>query len=153
MSLRSDAEEDLAIILEDLDCGGSPIVLINPAGDAEDFIGQTGDIAQVIDPDTGQAVSGRLAHISLRLTTIAAKAFDIPVGVTKSTLKPWLAIIVDHENIAYRFKVQSSHPDRTLGIVTCTLEIYDVGVVVGGLFTFQNGDSYDFQNSDIFEFN
>jgi hypothetical protein len=152
MGLRSDAEQDLAVILETSDCGAVPIILVNPAEEAEDFNGQSGDISQVIDPDTGQAVSGRLAHVSLRISTILSRGFEMPRGIARESQKPWLVIFTDFQGAAYRFKVQSSYPDRTLGIVTLLLELYDVGVVVGGIFTFENGDTYNFENSDVFDF-
>lgn len=153
MSLRSDAELDLAVILEDVDCGGSPFILINPNGDSEAFVGQTGDISQVIDPDTGQAVSGRLAHVSVRISTILARGFSLPQAISRESLKPWLVVLTDFQAAAYRFKVQQSNPDRSLGIVTCLLELYDVGTVIDGVFNFQNGDTYNFQDSEVFEFN
>ena len=153
MSLRSNAELDLAVILEEPDCGGEPIILINPAGDAEAFVAQTGDIAQVIDPETGQALTGRLAHVSIRISSILAKGFALPRGIPQESSKQWLVVFLDHQDAVYRFAVQQSNPDRTLGIVTCLLEFYDEGTVVDGIFNFENGDTYDFQNSDVFDFN
>ena len=94
MGLRSDAEQDLAVILETSDCGAVPIILVNPAEEAEDFNGQSGDISQVIDPDTGQAVSGRLAHVSLRISTILSRGFEMPRGIARESQKPWLVISV-----------------------------------------------------------
>lgn len=127
MGLREIAEQDLGTIMEDGVTGfGWPITLTAPDGTVGLLTGFSDDIAQVIDPDTGQAVSGRLASVALRITHIEAKlpGKGLPVGVADAAIKPWLAAFDDINGTPYTFKVAQSNPDRVIGLVTLLLEIY-----------------------------
>lgn len=125
MNLREQAERDLAVILEDGATGGGwPITVTDPAGVQATLTGFSGDIAQLIDPDTGQAVSGRLASVTLRIASLHAQGLQLPQGIADAGSKPWLIAFTDINGLAYRFKVSESHPDRGLGIVSCDLEAY-----------------------------
>ncbi len=125
MSLRTIAETDLGRILEDDTNGfGWLITVTNPAGFAKALKGFSNDISQVIDPDTGQAVSGRLASVSIRIALLTANGLAIPEGIVDATSKPWLVTFNDINGNGYTFKVQQSNPDRTLGLVVCILEFY-----------------------------
>ncbi len=127
MGLRTIAESDLSFILEDDVYGfGWPITVIDPLDVAVAVIGFSDDIAQVIDPDTGQAVSGRLASVALRMSTLIAAGIGIPKGISDINIKPWRIIFDDILGTSYTFKVAQSNPDRALGIVTCILERYEV---------------------------
>ena len=128
MNLRETAEADLAIVLEDDVTGfGWPITVADPTGKAESLVGSSGDIAQAIDPDTGQAVSGRLAMVTLRISSLVAAGFtDLPKGISSTTSKPWLITFDDINGNSFTFKVQQSNPDRTLGVVKCILELHEV---------------------------
>lgn len=121
-NLRQLAESDLAITLTDsVDGFGWPVTVTDPDGNTADLIGQTGDIAELIDPDTGQAVSGRLAHVALRIRDLEAAGLGLPQGVHESGRLPWRFAFDDINGNAHLFMVRQSNPDRTLGIVTCTL--------------------------------
>lgn len=125
MSLRDLAEADLAFILEDSVTGfGWSITLTDPAGQVGAFTGFSNDIAQAIDPDTGQVVSGRSASVSLRISSLTAGGFGLPRGIADASIKPWLVAFDDINGGAHTFKVQASDPDRTLGVVNCILEAY-----------------------------
>ena len=125
VGLREIAENDLQVTLEDSQCGfGYPIQLINPAGVSANFIGYSNDIAQLIDPDTGVSVSGRRASIALRISSLTAAGFDLPYGISDSSLKPWIAIFTDINGASFTFKIVNSDPDRALGLVICLLESY-----------------------------
>lgn len=125
MGLRATAEADLAFILEDADTGfGWSISVTNPAGTTADLTGFSNDIAQLIDPDTGQAVSGRLASAVLRISSLTAAGLDLPVGIADSASKPWLVAFNDINGNAHMFKVAQSNPDRALGTVSLILEAY-----------------------------
>lgn len=127
MGLRQLAESDLGTILEDSVTGfGWQIVVISPDGELQAAMtGSSDDIAQVIDPDTGQAVSGRLASVALRTSSIYAAGFtELPQGIDDSTVTPWLILFNDINGQPYKFKVVQSNPDRTIGLVTCILELY-----------------------------
>ena len=129
MSLRVDAEKDLAFILEDDIRGGAfPITVTDPAGfnSVDPLKGYTNDISQLIDPDTGQAVSGRLATVSLRISSLIAAGYTtLPENVPDASSKPWLIAFDDINGNSYTFKVNESNPDRAIGIVTCMLEKYN----------------------------
>ena len=131
MSLRDVAEQDLGVVLEGDAYGFRwPITVTNPAGlvigDDEDLYGFSDDISQVIDPDTGQLVSGRLASVALRIATIQTAFGELPRGVADTATKPWLVTFNDINGAEYTFKVQQSNPDRALGLLTCILEAYSV---------------------------
>ena len=125
MSLRIEAEKDLGIILED-DAGGFgwPITVTDPAGTSAALVGSSTDIAQLIDPDTGEAVTGRSASVALRLSSLASAGLGFPEGIADTSLKPWLIQFDDINGASYNFKVSQSRPDRALGLVVCILELY-----------------------------
>lgn len=127
MGLRTLAEQDLGLILEDEAFGfGWPITLRSPAGlQSTALIGYSDDISQTIDPDTGQLVSGRLASVALRTSTLLAQGFVMPYGVADAAAKPWVVTFADINGTAYTFKVRQTNPDRALGLVVCILEGYD----------------------------
>lgn len=126
MGLREIAEQDLGFILEGDENGFRwPITVTDPDGNVSSGLyGFSDDISQVIDPDTGQAVSGRLASVSLRISSLALQGLGIPVAIADSSRKPWLVAFDDINGNAFTFKVQESNPDRTLGNVVCILELY-----------------------------
>lgn len=126
MGLRELAEQDLGAVLEDGAYGfGWPITLTNPAGLVDStLVGFSNDISQVIDPDTGQAVSGRAASVVLRLSSLTAAGFDIPRGIADQTSKPWIVTFNDIGGTSHTFKVSKADPDRALGVVSCMLEVY-----------------------------
>ena len=125
MSLRNLAERDLAAIVEDESGGFAwPITLTDPSGRVEALSGLSNDISQLIDPDTGQAVSGRLAGVALRVSSILALGLELPKGVADSKSKPWIVEFNDINGKPHKFKVAQSNPDRALGIITLILEAY-----------------------------
>lgn len=125
MNLREQAESDLSFILEDKENGfGWDIVITDPAGTVGNLVGLSDDIAQMIDPDTGVAVSGRLASVAVRISSLTTEGLALPVGIASSSEKPWLVAFNDINGNPYSFKVQDSNPDRALGLVTCILETY-----------------------------
>lgn len=126
MSLREQAEQDLAFILEGDDQGFRwDITVTDPAGvQSSGLFGFADDIAQIIDPDTGQAVSGRLASVAIRIAALSAQGLTLPEGIADASRKPWLIAFDDINGNPYTFKVTQSNPDRAIGLVTCLLEAY-----------------------------
>ena len=126
MSLRVAVEQDLAFIVEG-DAQGFrwPITVTDPAGTSSSGLyGLSDDIAQIIDPDTGQAVSGRLASVAIRIAALSAQSLTLPEGIADASVKPWLVAFDDVNGNSYTFKVSQSNPDRAVGLVTCILEAY-----------------------------
>jgi hypothetical protein len=89
------------------------------------FTGFSSDIAQVIDPETGQAVSGRRASVVLRTSSLVSSSIGIPQGISDASVKPWIVQFDDINGNSYKFKVSQSDPDRALGVVVCLLELYE----------------------------
>ncbi len=126
MSLREQAEADLLGILEDETAGfGRTIIITDPSGTSETFTGFTNDIAQIIDPDTGQAVSGRSANATIRISSLIASGLGLPQGIADETIKPWVVEFEDINGNPFKFKVQKSNPDRALGVVSLEIEFYE----------------------------
>ncbi len=127
MGLRELAEADNRAILNDGAYGfGYSISLENPAGTVTPFTGFSNDISQVVDPDTGVAVSGRLATVAININDIVDAGLELPKGIADAGSKPWLCRFDDINGNAHTFKVSKSDPDRAIGILICTLEFYKV---------------------------
>ena len=125
MGLRAEAEAALEETLEDEDLFGWPLTITDPSGFSAHLSGGFTDISRVIDPETGVAVTGRLASAVVRLSTLSLEGFTaIPRGISESASKPWRVDTVDINGNACTFKVQESNPDRALGIVVLILELY-----------------------------
>lgn len=125
-NIRTAAEADLAFTLEDNAGGfGWLVNVTDPAGNTADLYGVASEIAELIDPDTGQSVSGRYAKVTLRLASVYASALDgIPRGIPDESSKPWVYKFNDINGNLLTYKVIESRPDRTLGVVTSILEGY-----------------------------
>ena len=126
MSLREQAAADARAILEDdSGCGmGWPVEVIDPSGKRRPMLGFSNDISQVIDPETGVAVSGRLATVVLSQISFLEEFGALPVSVASTSRKPWRVEWLDLAGALHSFKVSESNPDRTLGRVNCILEVY-----------------------------
>lgn len=124
MGLRETAELDLVGILEDEDGFAWDITLTDPSAVGAPLRGFSNDISQVIDPDTGDVVSGRSASVALSMSSITAAGLGMPQSIASSGVKPWLVTFNDIRGVAYTFKVLKSNPDRGHGLVTLILETY-----------------------------
>lgn len=125
MSLRELAKSDLSFILRDEPDGfGQGITLTTPQGISNEFIGFSNDISQVIDPDTGAIVSGRAASVAINIDSIYAANVALPRSISDTGSKPWLVSFTSIDGEIIKFKVVQSNPDRSLGIITLILELY-----------------------------
>ena len=125
MSLHTTVQSDLAAIMSDTTAGpGRTVVLTDPDNRSDSVACISNDISQVIDPETGVPVSGRSAVVSFLISDLTAAGFTIPVGVADEDIKPWRVGYTDLFGTAHRFKILHADPDRTLGIVTCTLGVH-----------------------------
>ncbi len=122
MGLRQLANRDLNHILTDDQCGFAwAIVITSPRGQRFERNGLSTDIAELIDPDTGQAVSGRLVSVALPMTQLPT---DLPEGVHDSKLRPWRVQFDDIRGQSEQFAVRESNPDRSIGCQILILELY-----------------------------
>jgi hypothetical protein len=123
MGVREQAEADLAVTLEAPGDFGVPIVLRDPTGfdcGGQPIYGQSGDIGLLIDPDTGLAVTGRSAHVAVRISTLTHAGYTtLPRAIPDAGSSPWLVTFSGQT-----FKVKEARPDRTLGIVTMIVEFW-----------------------------
>ena len=126
MTLRQLAATDLQAIVEDEQTGfGWPITVTSPGLQTAALTGLSSDISQTIDPETGQAIAGRVASVALSLASLSAAGLGVPRNVSELSLKPWVVEFSDIGGAPHKFKVTHAMPDRTLGIVTCVLEAYE----------------------------
>jgi len=127
MSLRTQAELDLATVLEASSDFGHPFTLTDPAGFSSgvQLYGATGDIGQLIDPETGQAVTGRHAALTVRMASLTANGYSsFPVSVADAAGLPWVVEFAGVSTAAQKYKVKQAWPDKTLGIITMVLELW-----------------------------
>jgi len=102
-----------------------PISITDPDGTTVEVSGFGDDISALIDPETGQAISGRLASIAVNINELADKGLGLPVEIHDKKIKPWVVEFDDINGNPHVFKVEKSNPDRALGMVTCLLEFYE----------------------------
>ncbi len=126
MGLRDTTKADNRIILNDSTFGfGYSIIITDPTGTVHpNFIGFSNDVSQMIDHDTGQAVSGRLASAAIHIQDILDAGLTLPEGIADSSSKPWLITFDDINGVTQVFKVSESNPDRAIGLIICLLEFY-----------------------------
>src|SRR5215510_13621929 len=98
MGLREQAKQDAQAILEDTSGFAWPVTLTSPAGVVTALQGFTTDVAQSIDPETGQAVSGRRASVALARASLPA----LPEAIADSSRKPWIATFADSQGLVGR---------------------------------------------------
>jgi len=127
VGLRDIAAADNRTILNDSMFGfGYSITITDPTGTNTDFTGFSNDISLVVDPETGIAISGRIATAALNIQDLLDAGLTLPEGIPDSTSKPWLITFNDINGVAQVFKVSKSNPDRALGMLICLLEFYKV---------------------------
>jgi len=120
MSLKDQAPINARAALESMVDFGAPVTLTSPAGVASAMRGYTTDISATIDPETGQAVTGRRASAVLSLLSLT----ELPVAVHDSDERPWLVTMADATGALSTWKVIEVRPDRSMGIVVLILGGY-----------------------------
>lgn len=126
MSLLDRVQKDAQRIMNSEKFGFStPLVLTEPNGTTHDLKGIVSVIYNLIDPDTGQPVSGFLATVSLNKLDLLDAGIDIPVGEMDTNSRPWAVetTLVGGETILT--KVVRSSPDKTNGNILIDLGKYE----------------------------
>jgi hypothetical protein len=125
MGIRERAEADARRILNNKTSGkGLDITVTDPTGASHSFVGWQNDIAELIDPDTQDYVSGRLVNVSLAITDLVTAGLEIPEGEPDPNKRPWVVEYIDLWGTPLKYAVARSVPDRGLGIVVLYLEVY-----------------------------
>lgn len=123
MGLRDQALLDSGRIIESVVGFGQAVTLTNPAGVQTALTGLTGEIARLIDPDTGVPVSGRTVHVTLHMPSLPAGGR--PQGVNDTSQKPWTVTmpnLVTGGNVT--FAIVATDPDESIGQITVELSAY-----------------------------
>jgi hypothetical protein len=121
MGIRAQAVADAKAILEDSTSGfGWPLTLTSPAGESSSLTGFSTDVAETIDPETGQAVAGRRASVAISLLSLPV----LPTAVPDSDRRPWVVVFADATLAPTTWKVVEVLPDRAVGVVVLLLEAY-----------------------------
>ncbi|MBL9108083.1 MAG: hypothetical protein JNM74_02385 [Myxococcales bacterium] len=124
MSLRQQARADALRILEDLAGFGWQITVTTPNGVELEMVGRSTDVAMALETETGQLVSTRRASVALATQRFDEAGTGLPSNVVDKGLKPWLVRFADIGGTPHVFKVSQTHPDRTVGVIVCELEVY-----------------------------
>jgi len=125
MGLRQEIRRYSKIILSDVKHGFAwSLVVTDPDGNSACMTGFATDIADLIDPETGQGISGRQAEVTLHMDTLTDAGLKHPAYIASGEGKPWTVKFNDIEGEAHTFKVMRSAPDRTTGLVLLYLEAY-----------------------------
>lgn len=103
---------------------GWSISVTNPNGVTAVLTGLSTDVHTSIDPETGVAVAGRRASVSLVRAHLATGGLGQPRGIGERNAKPWLVTFLDIDGASHVFKVVEALPDRTIGNVVCLLDAY-----------------------------
>ena len=129
MTLRTIAEADLATVMESAESFRWPVVLTDPDDNTHTapLYAIVNDVSGLIDPDTGQLVSGRVATFGIRISSITALGLGLPKGESSSNKRPWVVSFKDITGASHLMKVTRGDPDLTLGIINLYLEVYSNG--------------------------
>ncbi len=123
MSLLDDAHLLVKNVLNDASGFSVPITVTSPLGVSVELRGLAKDIALSIDPETGVAVSGRKASVSLDLDAVQDAFGSIPEGIPDEDGKPWLVTWTPPTGSAQTMKIMDVMPDK-LGVLICFVEAY-----------------------------
>ena len=125
MGIRQQLRRDVHRILTDAKHGFAwTVVVTDPNGRSAKMHGFSTDIADLIDPETGQAVSGRQAEVTVSMDSLKCAGFEHPEHIAGTAGKPWTMKFDDIEGTSHTFKVMRTAPDRTVGLILCYLEAY-----------------------------
>lgn len=126
MSLLDRMRKDSQRIMNSDRCGFSTaITLTDPAGVGYPFKSIVSVIHNLVDPDTGQPVSGYLATASINILDLLALGLEIPEGEMDQLSRPWTITETTIQNVVVTYKIASTAPDEANGNILCDLVSYD----------------------------
>jgi hypothetical protein len=125
MSLLDIARRDAQRIINSNKFGfSSSVTLIDQAGVEYPINAIVSVIHNLVDPDTGQPVSGSLATASINTLDLIALGVQIPEGEADETKKPWLIREADIQGNTVTYAIVRSAPDKANGNILCDLNEY-----------------------------
>jgi hypothetical protein len=124
LSIRDTAHLVLDEIMNDDEIGGDPCTITSPVGFTLPFRAFNTDIHLSIDPGTDQQVTGRQSSIAVMISELMAVGFESICGIPDRTSRPWVVTIADVNGIDRTFKVASTAPDYSAGMMILFLEAY-----------------------------
>lgn len=126
MSLLDRMRKDSQRIMNSARCGFSTaITLTDPSGVGYPFNSIIAVIHNLVDPDTGQPVSGFLATASINTLDLLALGLEIPEGEMSESARPWTITETNIQNVVVTYKIVSAAPDEANGNILCDLVNYD----------------------------
>ena len=127
MSLLDRVQADAQTIMNSTRMGfSSAVTLTDPDSNEYSINGIVSIIHNLIDPDTGQPVSGFLATISINAKDLNDLDIDVPEGEMSESSRPWLITHTDQFDTEQTMKISRSAPDETVGNILCDLVAYEV---------------------------
>lgn len=125
MSLLDRLRKDSQKIMNSTRCGFSTeVTLITPDGVRYPFKSIIAVIHNLVDPDTGQPVSGYLATASINRLDLNAKSIALPEGEMSELRRPWLVSEINIDGIEVTYKITRAAPDEANGNILCDLGSY-----------------------------
>lgn len=128
--LRELAARHARQFLNDRDSGFAwEAVVIAPDGTESDppLRGFSTDISQLVDPETGIAISGRSASLTLHMRDVLDVFAELPRRIEGRADTPWRVRVADILGHTGEFVVIKSDPDRALGYLVLGLGALDAG--------------------------
>lgn len=125
MSLLQRLQKDSQRIMNSSKFGFSTdIVLIDPDDVEYPLKSIVTVIHNLIDPDTGQPVSGYLATASINRLDLNELGVTLPEGVSDELERPWTIRYTNIDNVVITNKITRAAPDEANGNILCDLGSY-----------------------------
>ncbi|WFS86283.1 hypothetical protein vBVhaSMAG7_066 [Vibrio phage vB_VhaS_MAG7] len=125
MSLLQRLQKDSQRIMNSSKFGFSTdIVLIDPNDVEYPLKSILTVIHNLIDPDTGQPVSGYLATASINRLDLNALGITLPEGVSNELERPWTVRETNIDGVVVTYKITRAAPDEANGNILCDLGSY-----------------------------
>jgi hypothetical protein len=125
MSLLQRLQKDSQRIMNSSKFGFSTdIVLIDPNDVEYPLKSILTVIHNLIDPDTGQPVSGYLATASINRLDLNELGITLPEGVSNELERPWTIRYTNIDNVVITNKITRAAPDEANGNILCDLGSY-----------------------------
>lgn len=125
MSLLQRMQKDAQRIMNSEKFGFSTdIVLIDPVGVEYPLKSILTVIHNLVDPDTGQPVSGYLATASINRLDLNELGITLPEGVSDDRARPWTVRETNIDGVVVNYKITRAAPDEANGNILCDLGSY-----------------------------